>query len=96
MSIQNGEKIDAKEILRSGFCYNPDSNSATPIRFSYDVRDPEAPNEPWGQGASLFLNPNARFPLPPGYSKRFKLAGITVEMSFRIHLSRFIRLFLGR
>lgn len=64
MSIQGGENIDAISIIREGLCYNPDPNSATPIPFAYDVRDPEAPYETWGQGASLFLNPNAKFGIP--------------------------------
>jgi hypothetical protein len=35
--------------------------------FEYDTSDPEAPEETWCQGVTVFLNPNAKVPLPEDF-----------------------------
>src|SRR5712692_4802526 len=49
-------------MIRSGTCYNHDSNSAVPKRFLYKVD--ESCNETWAEGLSMFHNPNAYHPVP--------------------------------
>jgi hypothetical protein len=50
-------------MQRTGTCYNPDPNSATPLLFSYDLDNPFI-EESWGQGLVVLLNQNALHPLP--------------------------------
>lgn len=69
MSIQQGFRPDAAYVIREGFCIDHNPNAANPKRFKFDVCDPNAPPEDWGQGASLFLNPNAKNPLPEDFFK---------------------------
>ena len=49
-------------LIRSGSCYNFDSDSAVPDTFSYIVGDPEF-SEWWGQGLEMFHNPDALHPV---------------------------------
>lgn len=49
-------------MIRQGTCYNHAPNASMPHFFRYVVD--EKSNETWGEGLSLFHNPNARFPVP--------------------------------
>lgn len=56
-------------MIRRGTSYRHDPNSALPDVFVYQVGDPDAPPESWGQGLSLYHNPNAVCPLPHDFLK---------------------------
>jgi hypothetical protein len=58
------KKLGDKKVkmVRSGFKYDHDPNSANPIPFSYIVGQ-DGPYETWAQGLSMFHNPNAKFPI---------------------------------
>ena len=49
-------------LMRSGSCYNFDTDSAAPDTFSYIVGDPDF-LEWWGQGLEMFHNPDAIHPI---------------------------------
>ncbi|MBI4519930.1 MAG: hypothetical protein HY701_03780 [Gemmatimonadetes bacterium] len=51
-------------MIRTGTCYDHSPNAAEPLVFRYVVGHPDSPPETWGQGPSLFHNPNALCPLP--------------------------------
>jgi hypothetical protein len=53
------------EMIRVGTCYNKDPNSEAPLEFKARVREEEY-DESWGQGISMFHNPNALIPVEPG------------------------------
>ena len=55
-------RSDKLIMIRDGLCYNPEENSNIPLRFKYIVGDPNFP-EAWGQGISVFHNPNAKHPV---------------------------------
>jgi len=66
MAVQEG--LDAKHVkmIRVGACYDHDPNAAEPLEFAYDVA--ERPHEwghpeTWGEGMSMFHNPNALRPV---------------------------------
>ncbi len=48
--------------VRSGLCYNSDTDATVPDKFSYEVGDPDFP-EWWGQGLEMFHNPVAKHPI---------------------------------
>jgi len=50
-------------MIRRGVCYDH-THSDVPAAFSYTVGEPDAPVEAWGQGLSVYHNPNAVTPLP--------------------------------
>ncbi len=66
MGYQAGYYRGNMQAIRRGACYDPDSEAAKPLEFSYDVDDPPIP-ETWGQGLVVFHNPHALFPIPRGY-----------------------------
>jgi hypothetical protein len=49
-------------ISRYGKRYDHDPNSCSPIAFQYEVN--ENSQETWGEGLSMFHNPNAIHPVP--------------------------------
>lgn len=49
-------------VLYSGTCHNHDPNAALPHSFHFEVN--ENYEESWGEGISVFHNPNAKHPLP--------------------------------
>jgi hypothetical protein len=51
-------------LFKEGFCRMPSDNTIIP--YKYDLKDPNAPTETWGQGLTLFKNPNALHPVPNG------------------------------
>ena len=52
------------KILRYGLCHDDDPNASLPKRFVFDV-EPGAKVETWGEGLSMFHNPNALHPVSP-------------------------------
>jgi len=60
-----GTSILAKRL---GTCLLPEEGDyPQPREYEFDVGDPDAPEETWWQGVTLFLNPNATVPLPADY-----------------------------
>lgn len=51
------------KLIRHGVCHDHNPNAALPTAFVFDV-EPGKCKETWGEGLSLFHNPNARFPIP--------------------------------
>lgn len=51
------------KLMRAGTRYTHDSNAALPTPFAHEV-EPGKCTETWGEGISLFHNPNALVPLP--------------------------------
>jgi len=49
-------------MIRHGTCYDHDPNACLPRRFQYKVD--ENGQETWGEGLSMFHNPNAIYPVP--------------------------------
>lgn len=67
MAIQEGLDCENIRMFRVGACYNHDPNASEPFAFSYDVA--ERPREwgfpeKWGEGMSMYHNPNALHPVP--------------------------------
>lgn len=50
------------KMFRMGTCYDHDPNASTPKIFKYEVT--EESQETWGEGVSMFHNPNAVHPVP--------------------------------
>ncbi|OMI16889.1 glycosaminoglycan attachment protein [Leptospira weilii] len=48
-------------MVRKGACHDHDPNASVPKLFQYIVS--ESSNETWGEGVSIFHNPNAKYPL---------------------------------
>lgn len=59
---QAGFKNDRVIMIRQGTCHNHDSNASLPKVFHYRVD--EKSSETWGEGLSLFHNPNAKHHCP--------------------------------
>ncbi len=51
-------------LIRTGYLFNPDSESLEPIPFSVDVDSPEY-EESWSDSLMMFHNPNALHPVNP-------------------------------
>ena len=51
------------KMMRIGTCYNHTWDLSIPLRFAYEVGDPDFP-ETWGQGLTICHNPHALHPLP--------------------------------
>ena len=51
-------------MIRSGTCYGDDPNAIKPKTFSAEV-DPATYSESWGEGLSMYHNPNATRPIDP-------------------------------
>ncbi len=66
MGFQQGLGTDYFEIIRRGYSYTPDPDARDPSLFSYSLSHPPIV-EWWGQGLSVFHNPNALFPLPRNF-----------------------------
>ena len=66
MAVQEGLEAANVKMIRVGFCYDHDPNASEPLSFSYDVAErPSDWGEPetWGEGMSMFHNPNALHPV---------------------------------
>lgn len=51
-------------FLWHGFRYNHEPEQDVPVRFVYELGQPDVPEENWGHGLTLFHNPRAVLPLP--------------------------------
>jgi hypothetical protein len=63
MGYQHGIGNDTVDIIRTGFCFNPDRNAADPTFFTYTLDEPPLV-EPWGQGLVVLQNPKSLHPVP--------------------------------
>jgi hypothetical protein len=63
MGYQAGLHRGNLMVARAGFWPDPDPNSATPLAGSYTLENPPY-EEWWGEGVTIFHNPNAKHPLP--------------------------------
>jgi hypothetical protein len=66
MVVQGRPEATAVRMFRVGWCYDHDPNASEPLWFAYDVA--ERPRtwglpETWGEGMSMFHNPNASIPI---------------------------------
>ena len=61
---QAGFKDPNVLMIRMGLCHDHDPNAAFPKMFKYIVD--EKSKETWGEGFSMFHNPNALYPVPEG------------------------------
>ncbi|WP_321392211.1 hypothetical protein [uncultured Desulfuromusa sp.] len=59
---QAGFKKDNIRMFRRGTCHDHNKNASVPKMFSYEVD--ENSNETWGEGLSMYHNPNALHPIP--------------------------------
>lgn len=51
-------------LTRAGLCHDHDENARVPQKFIFEVK-PDSCDESWGEGLSLFHNPNALNPVDP-------------------------------
>lgn len=58
-----GFGVENLKIMRMGTCHNHDPNAALPKRFFFEI-EPGNVTETWGEGLSMFHNPNALHPVP--------------------------------
>ncbi len=72
MAYQKGYFQEGLRIKRLGFCYSEDEQFAP---YEYDLHDPTAHLETWAESLVVFLNPNARNPLPKNFFKEISCAG---------------------
>ncbi len=62
MGRQAGFKHPDVVMMRIGMAHDFDPDSSLPMQFSYEVD--ESSTETWGEGLSMFHNPNALYPAP--------------------------------
>lgn len=58
-----GFGVKNMKLVRYGVCHDHDPNAALPRKFVKEIA-PGVSKESWGEGLSLFHNPNARHPVP--------------------------------
>ncbi len=63
MGYQHGFGCDAIQMVRTGYCFNPDPDAMDPTFFSYNLDEPPIV-ESWGQGLVILHNPNCLHPVP--------------------------------
>lgn len=61
MGIQAGFGVKDHMVLRVGAKFNKEGKAFLPEKFIYEVN--ENCNESWGEGVSMFHNPNAKYPI---------------------------------
>lgn len=66
MGFLHGYGNKSYKLIRFGTCYNNHPDAMDPSLFRYDLEQPPFV-ESWSNGLSVFLNPNARHPLPAHY-----------------------------
>ena len=59
---QAGFSVPNIQMIRMGMCYDHDPNASVPRMFRYEVD--ETSEETWGEGLSMFHNPNAMHEVP--------------------------------
>ncbi len=69
MGKQAGLGSDRSTIIRKGTCHNFEPNALKPNMFKYKVS--ENTGEKWTEGAILYHNPNALFPINPNLFPSF-------------------------
>jgi len=63
MGYQAGLHRGNMMVARAGYWPDPDPNSPNPLAGSYTLDEPPYP-EWWGEGVTVFHNPNAKHPVP--------------------------------
>jgi hypothetical protein len=65
MALQSGLDAEHVRMFRVGFSYRHDPNASEPLLFGYEVaeRPVELGPETWGEGLSMYHNPNALHPV---------------------------------
>ncbi len=66
MAVQEGIDSENVRMVRVGACYDHDRNASEPLEFAYEVADRPREwghRETWGEGMSMFHNPNALHPI---------------------------------
>ena len=63
MGYQHGVGTETVEIIRTGYCFNPDADAIDPTFFSYNMDEPPLV-ESWGQGIVVLHNPRCLHPIP--------------------------------
>jgi hypothetical protein len=66
-----------------GLCLIPGQDHNVVHNYKYDLRDPDAPEETWWRGVTVFHNPDAKYPLPDDV--------FACTSSFRYHNGRLER-----
>jgi hypothetical protein len=66
MGYQHGIGCEVIDIVRWGFCFNPDPDAMDPTLFSYNLNEPPFV-ESWGQGLVVLHNPNCLHPIPKDF-----------------------------
>ena len=66
MGCQEGHYKGDIIFMRLGTCYDENPNASEPKKFKYCVNNYDHV-ETWGEGLSVFLNPNALIPLPKNW-----------------------------
>ncbi|AQX74576.1 hypothetical protein B1772_03530 [Dehalococcoides mccartyi] len=67
LAIQEGIELGIQG-QRWGFIESPGQNENIEIdEYEYTIGDPSSPLETWGQGVTIFHNPNAKNPIPESY-----------------------------
>lgn len=89
MGYQAGLDTDGVSITRFGTAYNPDPEAMDPTYFSYNMDRPPY-KEKWGQGVSVMMNPNAKYPIPkdffPDGSQTYLEDGVVMTDSFGVQV----------
>ncbi len=62
MGYQHGYGCEVIDIMRSGYCFNPEPSAMDPTFFSYNLDEPPFV-ETWGQGLVVLHNPNCTNPV---------------------------------
>lgn len=63
MGKQAGFGSGRVKMIRSGFCHDHDPNASLPKPFTVEIK-PDNYFETWGEGLSMYHNPNAVHPVP--------------------------------
>jgi hypothetical protein len=64
------------EAIRDGYSLTIGPNGPSYRQYRYRVGDEGAPEEPWWQGVTLFLNPRAEIPLPSDFLKATSIVSV--------------------
>lgn len=62
MGYQHGIGTDTGDIIRTGYCFNPDADAIDPTFFRYNLDEPPLV-ESWGQGLVVLHNPRCLHPV---------------------------------
>lgn len=84
MAYCKGYFTEGLRIKREGFYYPLDDQVLLPPRYSYFLDDPSAHQETWAESLIVFLNPNAKNPLPRDFFMMLLALGFLMVSIFMI------------